>query len=51
MTLAEGIIYYVLVFIMTIVFILCGCFMGTALRKRKNAKIDDENSMKDSSLE
>lgn len=50
MTLAGGIIYYILVFIMTIVFILCGCFMGTTLRKRKNAKLD-ENSMKDSSLE
>lgn len=51
MTLSQGFIYYIIVFIMTVAFIMCGCFLGTTLRKLRNAKLDDENDAKDSSLE
>lgn len=50
MTLSQAIIYYVLVFIMTVAFIIFGCLIGGALRKRKNARLADENKIKDSSL-
>lgn len=50
MTLSQAIIYYILVFIMTTVFIICGCLIGAALRKRKNARLANENKIKDSSL-
>lgn len=50
MTLSQAIIYYILVFIMSVAFIICGCLIGSALRKRKNAKLANENKIKDSSL-
>ncbi len=50
MTLSQAIIYYILVFIMSVAFIICGCLIGSALRKRKNAKLANENEIKDSSL-
>lgn len=50
MTLSQAIIYYIIVFIMTVAFIICGCLLGAALRKRKNVKLANENNIKDSPL-
>ncbi len=47
MSLSEGIIYYIFSFVLTLAFILSGCFIGTTLRKRKNLKlanIDSDNT-------
>ena len=50
MTLLQAIIYYIFAFLLTLAFIICGCLIGSTLRKRKNAKLAAESlaSSKDS---
>ena len=42
MTLAQGIVYYIVSFIITLAFIIGGCFLGVTLRKAKDAKLAAE---------
>ena len=44
MTLSQAIIYYIFAFVLTLVFIICGCLIGATLRKRKDAKLAYANS-------
>lgn len=39
MTLSQAIVYYIFAFVLTLAFIVCGCFIGSTLRKKKNAKL------------
>lgn len=44
MTLAQGIVYYIVTFIITLTFIIGGCFLGVTLRKVKDSKKVAENN-------
>lgn len=37
MTLSQGIFYYLFAFVVTLAFIICGCLIGTTLRKKRDA--------------
>lgn len=44
MTLSQAIVYYVFAFVLTLAFIICGCFIGAGLRRRKDAKSGNAGS-------
>ena len=39
MTLSQAIFYYIFAFVLTLAFIICGCLIGAALRKQRDARI------------
>ena len=43
MDLFSGVVYYVGVFIVSVICIVAGCFVGANLRKRKDAKVASLN--------
>lgn len=48
MTLTQGIVYYVVTFIIVLAFVLAGCFLGATLRKIKDKKDAAQNDVTDS---
>lgn len=42
MNLTQAIVYYIFAFVLTLAFIICGCLIGAALRKKKDAKLSEK---------
>lgn len=51
MTLSQAIVYYIFAFALTLAFIICGCFVGATLRKKKNVKLAANAETSDISAE